>query len=118
VIRQFDYPQQFAEDIFDRIEQALANPVARTGRLVILPGDDPHAHRAVAYDEAQLLSDRREGRCLLSYQTPAGWVAISKTILTDVLGEGHDATIAGLPPVALEALELMYPSFTAGSRRS
>jgi CheY-like chemotaxis protein len=43
---QFDYPQQFAEDIFDRIEDALrrrvsddeANAVVQTGRLFILPG--------------------------------------------------------------------------------
>jgi hypothetical protein len=88
VTRLFDYPQQFAEDIFARIEQALANTADQTGRLVILHGDDPQAHTAVAYDEAQLLSDRREGRCLLSYQTPGGWVAISKAILTEVMELG------------------------------
>jgi hypothetical protein len=109
VIRQFDYPQQFAEDVFDRIARALANTADETGRLVILHGDDPHAHAAVAYDEALLLSDRREGRCLLSYRTPAGWVAISKTILTEVLGAGRDAKIVGLPPVAVEALKLLCP---------
>ena len=128
VTRQFDYPQQFAEDIFDRIERALRRRVSdreaeaapQTGRLVILPGDDPQAHRAVAYDEASLSSDRREGRCLLSYQTPTGWVAISKTILTEVLGAGHDAEIAGLPPKAADSLKLLCPNLmaTAGSRRS
>ena len=45
VIKLFDYPQQFAEDIFGRIEQALRSRVAggetngrvQTGRLFILP---------------------------------------------------------------------------------
>ena len=45
VEKLFDYPQQFAEDIFDRIEQALrrrasggeANAGVQTGRLFILP---------------------------------------------------------------------------------
>ena len=45
---QFDYPQQFAEDVFDRVVQALRRRVChdgeentvQTGRLFILPGDD------------------------------------------------------------------------------
>jgi len=119
----FDYPQQFAEDIFDRIEHALrrrvaggdANAVVQTGRLFILPGDDQHADSKAslipeAYDEPRLLSDRREGRCLLSYQTPGGWVAMTKDILTEVLAEGRDAKIVGLPPVAVDALKLMCRS--------
>lgn len=48
--RRFDYPQQFAADIFERIEQALreriahgeTNAAARTGRLVIAAADDSH----------------------------------------------------------------------------
>ena len=51
VAKLFDYPQQFAEDIFDRLEHALrrrvsdgeANAVAQTGRLFVLPADDPQA---------------------------------------------------------------------------
>lgn len=51
VQRQYDYPQQFAEDIFARIENALhrrvaddaANAGSRTGRLFVLPGDDLQA---------------------------------------------------------------------------
>ena len=47
----FDYPQQFAEDMFDRIEHALrrrvsdseANAVVQTGRLFILAEDDLQA---------------------------------------------------------------------------
>ena len=53
VEKLFDYPQQFAEDIFDRIEQALrrrvsddeANAAVQTGRLFILPGEDRQAIR-------------------------------------------------------------------------
>jgi hypothetical protein len=140
VEKLFDYPQQFAEDIFDRIEQALrrrvsdgeANAVVQTGRLFILSGDnlqgdskaslipdlpiryigssDPQivgAHKADAYDETHLLSDRREGKCVLSYRTPGGWVAITKAILTEVLGEGRDVKIVGLPPLAVGVLKLM-----------
>ena len=121
VEKLFDYPQQFAEDIFDRIEDALrrrvsggeANAVVQTGRLFILSEDDLQAdskaslipdlpvryigssdreivaaHKADSYDETHLLSDRREGKCVLSYKTPGGWVAITKTILTEVLGAG------------------------------
>jgi hypothetical protein len=139
----FDYPQQFAEDVFDRIEHALrrrvsdseANTVVHTGRLFIFGGDDLEAdpkaslipdlpvryigstdmdlvaaHKADAYDEPRLLSDRREARCLLSYQTPGGWVAITKDILTEVLGEGRDVKIVGLPPVAVDVLKLMCRS--------
>jgi hypothetical protein len=139
----FDYPQQFAEDIFDRIEQALrrrvsdseANAAVQTGRLFILAGDDVQAdsraslipdlpvryigssnremvaaHKADAYDEPRLLSDRREGRCLLSYQTPGGWVAITKDVLTEVLEEGRDVKIVELPPVAVDVLKLMCRS--------
>jgi hypothetical protein len=142
VEKLFDYPQQFAEDIFDRIEQALrrradgeGNAGVQTGRLFILPGDDPQAdsraslipdlparyigssdmqivasHQADYYDQPNLLSDRREGKCLLSYQTPGGWVAITKASLTEVLGVGRDVKIAGLPPVAVGVLKLMCPN--------
>ncbi len=139
----FDYPQQFAEDVFERIEHALrrrvadgeANAVAQTGRLFILPGDHLHddskaslipdlpiryirssdmqivaAHKADSYDETHLLSDRREGKCVLSYKTPGGWVAITKAILTEVLGAGRDVKIVGLPPVAVGVLTLMCPN--------
>jgi len=140
VQKLFDYPQQFAEDIFDRIEHALrrrvsddqGNAVAQTGRLFILPEDPLHAdsqvslipdlpvryigssdmqivaaHRADSYDEPHLLSDRREGKCILSYKTPGGWVAITKTILTEVLGTGRDVKIVGLPPEGVGVLKLM-----------
>jgi hypothetical protein len=143
VEKLFDYPQQFAEDMFDRIEHALrrcvsggeANAVVQTGRLFILPGDNLQAdskvslipdlpvryiqssdrqivaaHKADSHDEPDLLSDRREGKCVLSYETPGGWVAITKTMLTEVLGAGRDVKIVGLPPVAVGVLKLMCPN--------
>lgn len=145
VEKLFDYPQQFAEDIFNRIEHALSrrvsnddsNSAVQTGRMFVLPADDPEAdssalqipdlpiryiessdkqlvaaHKAVACDETRLLSDRREGKYVLSYKTSGGWVAITKAILTDVLGAGRDVEIGGLPPAAIEALRLMCPGRT------
>lgn len=114
VVKLFDYPQQFADDIFNRIEQALqrrvtgdgANAVTRTGRLFILAGDDQQADVKASPIP---ISDRREGKCLVSYETPEGWVAITKTVLTEALGAGRDVTIVGLPPAALGVLTLMCP---------
>jgi hypothetical protein len=138
VERRFDYPQQFAEAVFDRIERALrrrlsddAETDAGTGRLFVLPADSHAgsetslvpalparyikssdnqivtARRAEPYDEAQLLKDRREGKFLVSYQTPGGWLAITKSALTEVLDGGRSVKIAELPRVAVEALTLM-----------
>ena len=146
VARLFDYPQQFAEEIFERIERALRERVADggtntagpTGRIFILPGDDRQAdakatmiselpvrycrssdmqivaaQKAAFYDETQLLSDRGEGKFLVSYKTPGGWVAITKDVLTDVLGAGHDVKIAGLPAAAAGSLTLICPNLVA-----
>jgi hypothetical protein len=143
VAKLFDYPQQFAEDIFNRIEHALrrrvsngeANAVVQTGHIFVLAGDNEQsdskaslipdlpvryiassdmqivaAHRADSYDEARLLSDRHEGKYVLSYKTPGGWVAITKAMLTEVLGAGRDVKIVGLPPAADEVLKLMCPN--------
>jgi hypothetical protein len=138
----FDYPQQFAEDIFDRIERALRRRVSggeasavQTGRLFIVPEDDLQtdsrasrtpdlpvryigssdmqlvaAHKADYRDEPQLSSDRREGKNVLSYKTPGGWVAITKAFLTEVLEAGRDVKIVGLPSEAAGVLKLMCPS--------
>ena len=140
VAKLFDYPQQFAADIFDRIELALrrrvslgeANVAIQTGRLFVLPGDDPRvdsrmsaipdlplryvrssdvqivsAHKADPEDQRQLLRSRLEGEFVVSYKTPGGWLAITKDILTEVLGTGHDAKIVGLPHAAAGVLRLM-----------
>jgi hypothetical protein len=143
VQRLFEYPQRFAEDMFDRIEHALriraadaeANAAARTGRLFVPSGDDrpadsktslipelPVRHigssdvqivaaqKAHSYDETRLLRDRQEGMFIVSYQTPGGWVAITKDVLTEVLGAGSDAKIIGLPGPAVGVLKLMCPN--------
>ena len=143
VAKLFDYPQTFAENIFERIEHALrsrvsggeANAVVQTGRLFVVPGDNQQAdskgslipdlpvryirssdtqlvaaHKADPQDETHLLGDRKEGRCLLSYQTSGGWVAITKDILTEVSGTGLDVKIVGLPPAAAGVLKLMCPN--------
>lgn len=142
VQRQFDYPQQFAADIFERIEQALrrrvshdeTDAVVRTGQLFIaaagdtgsdsqtstvaqlparyIQSSDRHmvaAHQAQAYDGEQLQHDRQEGMFVVSYRTPGGWVAITKDILTEILGTGADVKIAGLPGPAAGVLKLMCP---------
>ena len=142
VAKLFDYPQQFAEDIFNRLDQALGRRVSGgeasavpTGRLFVQREDDlqtdssatviPNlpvryirssdvqlvaARGAQAYDEAQLLSDRREGKCVVSYKTPGGWVAITKAILTEVSGVGRDVKLVGLTPAAVGVLKLMCPN--------
>jgi len=143
VQRLYEYPQQLAKDIFDRIERALSRRVSdgeandgfQTGRLYILPGDDlpadskasqipdlpvryigssdrqmVGAHKAVSYDQPQLLRDRQEGHFVLSFETSGEWVAIKKDCLTEVLGAGRDVKIAGLPPVAAGVLRLMCPN--------
>jgi hypothetical protein len=146
VQRLYDYPQQFAEDIYDRIEHELrrrdsdadAPDGSRTGRLYIVSWDDPEtdskasaipelparyfassdrqivaALKAEPYDQAQLLAGRREGHFLVSYETPGGWIALKKDLLTEVLGAGRDARIVGLPLDAAQALRLMCSGLTS-----
>jgi len=117
VVKLFDYPQQFAEDIFVRIEHALRKRVSggemKTGRLFILPAGNTEADLTLSptpEDETRILSDRQEGRSLVSFKTPAGWVALSKSILTEALEEGRDVKIAGLTPTAAEVVKLMAPN--------
>jgi hypothetical protein len=127
VQRLFEYPQQFAEDVFARIEHALGTceSAVQTGRLFIVADHLEADSKASPFDSAQgrLIpdlpagyirssdeSERREGKYLVSYQTPGGWVAITKTILTEVLGAGRDVKVVGLPAVAIGALKLMCPT--------
>jgi uncharacterized membrane protein (UPF0127 family) len=119
-----------------------ANAVVRTGRLFILHEEDRQTdsneppmipdlpveyiassdaeivavHKAEPCDEPQLLSNRREGKYVLSYKTPGGWVGITKAVLTEVLGEGRDVKIVGLPLVAAAVLKLMCPNLIATRR--
>jgi len=138
VAKLFEYPQRFAEEVFEQIERALhacvegaeANSRAENGRLFVLTEAELDskaasipdlpvelvvssdrqivaANRAVACEEAQLLHSRNEGELLVSYETPGGWVGITKDVLTDVVGAGRDAKILGLPAEAAGVLELM-----------
>ncbi len=150
VQKLYDYPQQFAEEVYGRIEselsEALAKPRdsnaapgngARSGRLQIVFGDASETDskgpaipemparyfgcsdgqivappKGEPYDRAQLLAGRREGHFLVSYETPGGWIALKKDLLTDVLGAGRDARIAGLPRDAAQVLRLMCTDLT------
>jgi hypothetical protein len=124
VQRLYGYPQQFAEDIYNRIERELSGQgCGGLGRLSIVPGDGAaelparyfassdrqmvEARKAEPYDRARLLHERREAHFLVSYETPGGWMALKKDLLTEVLGAGGDARIAGLPPGAAQVLRLM-----------
>jgi hypothetical protein len=124
VQRLYEYPQQFAEDVYDRIESELGRrDGSRIGRLYIMSADDPETHAkasaipglparyffssASQIDRAQLLAERREGHFLVSYETPGGWIALKKDLLTEVLGAGRDARVVGLPFDAAQVLRLM-----------
>ena len=144
VAKLFDYPQQFADDVFARLEQALSRRSSeaeseigvQTGRLLIAAEDDPSADsapsipnlpvryirssdtqlvsagKAFAADEPHLLRERREGKCVVSYKTSGGWVAITKDVLTEVLESGRDAKVVGLPSAAAGVLQLMCRDLT------
>ncbi len=126
VQRLYDYPQQFAEEVYGRIESELSRRdsnardlnAARTGRLYIVSADDETDANASAIpelppryfsssDREQLLAGRREAHFLVSYQTPGGWMALKKDLLTEVLGAGRDARIVGLPLDAAQVLRLI-----------
>jgi hypothetical protein len=133
--RLYDYPQQFANEVYGRIESELRRRAESckdpsTGRLYIVSGDESDslasaipelppryfvssdkqrvaAHKAEPYDRAQLLAGRREGHFLVSYETSGGWIALKKDLLTEVLGAGRNARIVGLPLGAAQVLRLM-----------
>jgi hypothetical protein len=133
VQRLYDYPQQFAEDIYHRIGHELRRrescdgPV--TGRLYLVSADDPETDsKAAAIPELparyfvssdkQLLHERQEGHFLVSYETPGGWIALRKDLLTEVLGAGRDARIVGLPLHAAQVLRLMCTDLVYTGRGS
>lgn len=129
ILKRFEYPQAFAEQIHDRIESALSRYALgssrKSGRLYIGPSaatsiaplsrefvlsSDPelvHEGMAVARDAAAMSRDRQEGEFAVSFERPGGWVAISKDFLTLVLGRGEDARIDVLPQEAADRLRLV-----------
>jgi hypothetical protein len=106
VQRAFDYPQQFAENIYHRIEQEFARGDSTAGRLHIASGSTASELPAKYKLETSNHADRREGHYLVSY----GSAAIKKDLLTEVLGAGQDTKVDGLPPDAVEVLRLMLPA--------
>ena len=136
VRRRYDYPQPFAEEVYHRIERELGrrdSSGARTGRLYLdsqaaeipeLPSryfvssdrEIVAAGKAESHEQAQLAAGRREAHFLVSYETPGGWTALRKDLLTEVLGMGRDARISGLPREEAEALRLMCADFVAPFR--
>src|SRR6185312_10163765 len=97
-----------------------ANAAARTGRLFVVAADDAEnaakaaaipdlpvryigssdirvvaAGKATARDNEQIADSRTEGHLAVSYETPGGWVAVSKDFLTEVLGAGRDVKLVG-----------------------
>jgi len=149
-----EYPHDFAQEIFERIEHALrgrasgegARGAARTGRLFIvrdadLAAADPEAAQAAELppeyvgssdgaivaagkagfcDEPKLLRDRQEGHFVVSYETPGGWAAVKKEMLTDIVAAGRDVKLVGLPAAAAAVARLMCPGLVAqgaGARR-
>ena len=134
-VRQlYDYPQQFAEEVYERLSGELRRRESNAGaldrlsagRLYLVSGapelppryfasSDQQmvaAHKAEPYDRAQLAAGRREGHFLVSYETSGGWMALKKDLLTEILGAGRDASVAGLPPSAAEVLQLMCGGLT------
>jgi hypothetical protein len=125
---------QRIESALRRRTDGEASTDVRNGRLFIVSADgarpDPQAaaipdlsidyivsssrqvvaeHKAQACEAPQLLHSRTEGELLVSYETTGGWVAITKDVLTEVLGAGRDAKIVGLPPEPARVLQLMAP---------
>ena len=113
VQRQYDYPQEFAEEVFGRIERAFGErPEKRTGHLY-LGGEGTIPELAAKYlvssadDPEAVRRGMMEGHFLASYEGPGGWVGVKKQLLTEVLAEGRDARLAGLSAEAAGVLRLM-----------
>jgi len=132
----YEYPQQFAEDIFDRIEAALRSGVSEAplGRLLITRPADPAeatipelpVHYLVSSDpqlvaagkarfceQSKILHDRQEGELAVSFATSGGWAGIGKDFLTEELGAGRDVKVSSLPVAAAAVLEKMCPGLVA-----
>jgi hypothetical protein len=71
------------------------------------------ANQARACDQSRLLRDRHEGEFIVSYQTAGGWTAITKDVLTEVLGAGRDVRISNLPGAAAAVLRVMCAGMCA-----
>lgn len=89
--------------------QAAAAPVSELPPRYIVSSDPQWvaAGNAVAKDEADLLHCRNEGEYLVSFASESGWTAVTKDLLSDVIGNGRDARIDSLPAAPAAILRLM-----------
>ena len=62
-----------------------------------------------AFPKSQILGDRNEGRFLASAEIDGKWFAVSKTILTEVIGQGLDALIVDVPEPVIDVLQVTCP---------
>ena len=77
-------------------------------RFIVSSDPELVAKQKAEYMDAQdLLYCRLEGEFMVSYEIENGWVAITKDMLTEVLGAGLDVKVDGLPRGAAEVLELL-----------
>lgn len=133
-----EYSDEFAEQIWERLMKALHACTTRssesheaplpTGRLFVVPSsvtvaslpDDLLPEGVVPAQEFvygtadrdpqhDIAYDRKEGRCLVSYESDGEWFAISKGVLTYIMGVGKDALITGIAPKGIEVLRLTCP---------
>jgi hypothetical protein len=59
---------------------------------------------ATAFPKSQILIDRNEGRFLASAEIDGKWLAVSKTVLTAILGQGKDALVTDVPGPVIDIL--------------
>jgi hypothetical protein len=64
---------------------------------------------ATAFPKSQILADRNEGRFLASAEIDGKWFAVSKTIVTQVIGQGFDALIVDVPKAVIDVLRVTCP---------
>lgn len=62
---------------------------------------------ATAFPRSQILIDRNEGRFLASAEIDGKWFAVSKTVLTGILGQGHDAVASDVPGPVIDILTVV-----------
>ena len=129
-----EYSHEFADQIDRRLRNALhalttpEDQPLPAGRVFVVPssvavGALPHGvlpegvvpaqefvyGTADQNGEHDIAFDRREGRCLVSYEADGEWLAVSKSVLTYVIGQGQDALITDIDPKGIEVLRLTCP---------
>jgi hypothetical protein len=77
------------------------------------------AKGTTAFPRSQMLSDRTEGRFLASAEVDGKWFAVSKTIVTEVIGQGRDALVIDVPEPVIDVLRVTCPGLMVdgGSKR-